>query len=270
MKFQGKRWTNTLALQKIAGKAIRRLELFDTSVDDDFLEAVAKLGMLTSIHISSQKISDRGIACVADHNPLVSLMLSNAPKVTDECMGAISGCKTIRELYRDGTSVSDDGIESVGRLPELWSLVIDNTSITDVGIERIASRTIHLISFRNCSITGNGFFTWSQSEKMSFFCTGSRLSDQGFAVACGSFSRMWNVDIADTDVGNDGIKSLAGQYPTMLRFNNCKIDRNGISWIIDNLPIESLEISPSQLSESDVRQLKKPRRLNVVVDEKEL
>ena len=259
-----------MALQRIAGKAIRRLELFDTSVDDDFLETVAKFGTLTSIHISSQKISDRGIACVADHNPLVSLMLSNAPKVTDECMGAISGCKKIRELYLDGTSVSDDGIESVGRLPELWSLVIDNTSITDVGIERIASRTIHLISFRNCSITGTGFFTWSQSEKMSFFCTGSRLSDQGFAVACGSFSRMWNVDIADTDVGNDGVKSLAGHSPTLLRIRNNKVDKNGVNWIIGNLPIELLELSPSQMSESDVGQLEIPRRLQVVVDEKEI
>lgn len=255
MELRGKRWTNTLALQKIAGKRLRSLGLFDTEVDDDFLEIVAQSGTLTSIDISSPIISNRGIACVAKHNPLKSLMLSCVPRITDDCMTAICSCKTIRELYLDGTSVSDDGVESIGSLPELWSLVIGNTSITDAGIERIASRTIRLISFANCPITGTGFSTWNQPEKVSFYGKGSNLSDLGFAVACSSFSRMWNVDIANTNVGNDGVKSLAGQSPTMLRINNSKIDKTGIHWIVENLPIQSLEVSPSQMAESDARQI---------------
>jgi hypothetical protein len=267
MELRGKRWTNSLALQKIAGKRIRSLELFDTAVDDDFLETVAKLGTLTSIHISSQTISDRGIASIAEHNPVKSFMLSGVPKVTDECMDAICACKTIRELYLDGTSVSDDGVESIGALPELWSLVIGNTSITDSGIEKIASKTIDLVSFENCPVTATGFSTWNQSEKMSFYCNGSNLTDDGFAVACRSFSRMWNIDIANTDVGNDGVRSLAGQSPAMLRINNCRIDKTGINWIVENLPIESLELDPSQMTESEVKQLKTPRKLHVMVHE---
>ena len=267
MELRGKRWTNSLALEKVAGKRIRSLDLFDTSVDDDFLETVASSGALTSIHISSEKISDRGIICIAEQNPVKSFMLSGVPNVTDECMPTICDCKTIRELYLDGTSVTDNGVNSIGELPELWSLVIGNTSITDAGIERIASRTIDLISFENCSITGAGFSTWEQSEKMSFYCNGSHLNDDGFATACQSLSRMWNIDIANTSVGNTGIKSLDGQSPTMLRINNCNIDESGIRWIVDNIPIESLEIDPSQMTESQVAQLKTPRKLDVMVHE---
>lgn len=265
MELRGKRWTNALALQKLAGKRIRSLELFDTEVDDDFLEIVAQFGTLASIDISSPIISDCGIACVAKQNPLKSLMLSRVPRITDDCMAAICTCKTIRELYLDGTSVSDDGVESIGSLPELWSLVIGNTSITDTGIERIASRTIRLISFANCPITGTGFSTWNQSKKMSFYGKGSNLSDLGFAVACRSFSHMWNIDIANTNVGNEGVKSLAGQSPTMLRISNSNIDKTGIHWIVENLPIQSLELSPSQMAESEARQLTPPRKIRVMV-----
>lgn len=182
MELRGKRWTNTLVSEKIAGKRIRSLELFDTAVDDDFLETVAKSGTLQSIHISSQTISDRGIACIVEHNPLTSLMLSGVPKVTDECMDAICACKTIRELYLDGTSVSDDGVESIGELPE-------------------------------------------------------------------------------------GVTMLEGQSPTMLRINNCKIDKTGIKWIVENLPIEFLELASSQMTELEVRQLGIPRKLQVMVHE---
>lgn len=267
MELRGKRWTNSLALKKIAGKRIRSLGLFDTAVDDDFLEIVAKSGTLTSIHISSQTISDRGIACVAKNNSIESFMLSGVPKATDECMDAICACKTVRELYLDGTSVSDDGVESIGGLPELWSLGIGNTSISDCGINKIASRTIHLLSFENCPVTGTGFSTWKHSEKMSFYGNGSNLNDDGFGVACCSFSRMWNIDISNTDVGNVGVRSLEGQSPTMLRINNCRIDKIGINWIVDNLPIESLELAPSQMTEAEATQLKKPRKLDVMVDE---
>ncbi len=264
MELRGKRWTNSLAIKKVAGKKIRSLELFNTCVDDEFLEVAARSGTLTSIHIASQTISDRGIVSIAERNPVESFMLTGVPNATNECMPAICDCKSIRELYLDGTSVSDDGVEPIGGLPELWSLAIDNTSITDDGIERIASRTIKLISFESCQITGTGFSTWNHSEKFSFYCNGSSLNDDGFAVSCRSFSRMWNIDIANTNVGNTGLKSLDGQSPTMLRINNCNIDKIGIGWIVKKLPIESLEIDASQMSES-VEQLKTPRKLRVMV-----
>lgn len=100
---------------------------------------------------------------------------------------------------------------------------------------------------------------------MSFYGKGSNLSDLGFAVACSSFSRMWNVDIANTNVGNDGVKSLAGQSPTMLRINNSKIDKTGIHWIVENLPIQSLEVSPSQMAESDARQIVPSCKIRVMI-----
>lgn len=267
MELRGKRWDNERALAKIGDKRLRSLDLFDTSVDDEFLEIVGGRGALTSVHIAGETITDRGLAFLAEKNRITSFLLSGVPHATDRCLESVAQCKTIRELYLDGTSITDDGLQCVSDLPDIWSLNVSNTSITDEGIGRIASNTIQLISFDNCAIEGTGFSTWSQSDKMSFYGHGSGLTDDGFATACASLSRMWNVIISNTLIGNDGVRALAGQSPTMLRINKSKIDRAGIEWIVANIPVEGLDVDPTQLSKAEAQSLPKPRRLRISVYE---
>lgn len=57
MEFHGKRWTNALGLEKIAGKQIRRLEIIDAAVDDDFLETVANLP-IESLELSASQMPE--------------------------------------------------------------------------------------------------------------------------------------------------------------------------------------------------------------------
>jgi len=269
MEFRGKRWDNERALAKIGDKKIRSLDLFNTSVDDDFLEIVARRGALTSVHIVSDTITDRGLEFLAENNKVISFLLSGVPNATDKCLESISQCKTIHELYLDGTSITDGRLELISDLPDIWSLSIGNTSVTDEGIGKIASSTISLLSFENCAIEGAGFSTWSHSEKMSFYGHGSRLTDDGFATACASFSQMWNIIISNTRIGNDGIRALAGQSPTMLRINKSRIDRIGIEWVVANLPIEGLDVDPTQMSKAEAQALSKPRRMEISVYELE-
>ncbi|MFO7903815.1 MAG: hypothetical protein R6U98_14220 [Pirellulaceae bacterium] len=265
MLIHGKRWDNERAFAKLRGKKIRSLELFDTSVDDIFLADVARAGSLTSLHVASELITDAGIIAVTANCKIKSLLLSGVPNVTDRALESLAQCKTIRELYLDGTAITDRGLALVRYLPDIWSLVIDNTAVTDSGIRELASRRINLISFANCDIEGIGFSTWEQPEKMSFYCDGSNLTETGFAVACASFTYMWNVIISNTHVGDAGIKSLAGQSPTMLRINGTPITRSGVEWIVENLPVEGLEIDERQMSSADAESFPKPRRLDVRV-----
>ncbi len=149
------------------------------------------------------------------------------------------------------------------QLPELNSLVIDNTGITDSGIYELRSNSIGLIGFANCNIEGSGFSSWKNDGKMSFYCDGSALTDNGFGIACSSFTQMWNVIISNTNVGDVGIKALSGQTPTMLRINRTRITNAGVRWIIDSLPVEGLEIDSSQMSAAEIASCQRPRKLDV-------
>lgn len=267
MELRGKNWDNQQALAKIGEKKVRSLNLYNTSIDDDFLAVLAPRGGLKSIHIVSEIITDRGIELLAQQNELESLLLAGVPKVTDASLDSLAHCSSIRELYLTGTAITDRRLECLKKLPKLWSLSIGNTSITDEGIRKIASRTISLISFENCAIEGHGFASWSQPDKMSFYGNGSRLTDAGFATVCASFPQLWNVVISNTRIGNDGIRALAGQAPTLLRIQKSNIDRRGIEWIVANLPVHALEVAPTQMTQAEAHALVKPQGLRISVYE---
>lgn len=187
MLFRGAKWTTEKILDRLTTRRVRTLELYNTSAGDDLLLELAGTGSLTALDVSSAHITDVGVQVIVRQCKLKSLMFRDAVGVTDRSMVDISGCKTLRELYLEGTSVSDDGIGHIGRLPELWSLDISRTAVTDIGLERIASDRIRLISFNDSQITGRGFSSWSVPDKFSLYTRRSQLDDEGFAVACRSF-----------------------------------------------------------------------------------
>lgn len=265
MELRGKRWGNDLVLAKMQDKKVTSLGLFNTAVDDAFLRRISAEGTLRSLHITSDLITDGGIIAVAESCQIESLLLSDVVNVTDRALIAIAGCQTLRELYLGGTAITDQGIGLLRQLPDLWSLVINNTRITDAGIRSLGPNTINLISFANCGVEGLGCSTWRQNKKMSFYSDGSKLSDEGFATVCSSFSRMWTVSISDTNVGDVGIKALLGQCPAMLRIAGTRITKAGIEWIVDSLPVELLEIDSTQMSEPEISSLPKPRKLRIIV-----
>lgn len=260
MEFDGSNWTTEKIIEKIANRRIRSLVLADTSADDNLLIELAGRGDLTSLDITSDLITDAGVSAIAKHCQMESLMLHNAPGVTDKSMPFISTCATLRELYIANTRITDRGIGAVSELPELWSLVVSNTEISDAGIKAIASQSIDLISFEDCDVTGSGFESWSVNKKMSFYGEGSNLNDEGFSAACASLTFMWNVVISDTNIGDEGVMALAGRGPTMIRLRGSKVTYRGIEWLVNNTPVQSIEADSKQLSASQAKSLERQRR----------
>lgn len=269
MMFRGQKWTTDRILARMNGRRIKSLELYDTQADDDLLIALAEVGSLTSLDVSSAVITDSGVRALVEKCGLKTLVFREAPLVTDSSLKDISACMTLRELYLEGTAVTDDAIGLINALPDLWSLDVSRTQITDTGISRIASTHINLISFNDSALTGIGFSTWSVTDKMSFYTKQSSLNDEGFAVACKAFTFMWNVVIEYTEVTSLGLTALEGQSPTSIRVNGSKIDREGLVWLIENTEIQGIEADSTQFSAADVERYRdyNGRCLRIVVCE---
>lgn len=256
MEFVGKRWTDQRILEKIRkSKGVTSLDLFDTAATDDVLREISSRGKLKSLHVSSDCISSRGIREILTKCPIRSCMLSGVPLVDDSIFETFHPKLEIRELYLGGTAISDDGIPSVALLPHLWSLVIDDTSVTDEGIRQIASKQIRLLGFQNCDIEGLGFETWSVSEKMSFYGSGSRLTSAGFKVACKHLINMWNILAENCGIDDEAIFALKGQSPTMMSLNGSRVSRAGVIWLIENTNVQALTIDDGLLSEVEIENL---------------
>lgn len=256
MLFRGAKWTTSRILDRINGRRVKLLELHDTHADDDLLRALAEVGSLNSLDISSPLITDSGVGVLVRKCGLQSLLFRDAPLVTDRGLREIVSCLSLKTLSIEGTAVTDDGIGLVGKMPELCSLDISRTKITDGGLRRIASKRIDLISFNDVAVTGEGFSTWSVAEKMSLYTKQSSLNDEGFAVACRAFPYLWNLVMESTAVTNTGLRALEGQSPTMIRINGSRIDRFGVLWLIENTEAQSIEADPSQFSRTEAEKYK--------------
>ncbi len=76
MRFRGLGWTTNRVLEKLKGRRISSLELFGTSADDDLLIELSRQGRLTSLDISSDQITDRGVRAIVSSCNLRSLIFS--------------------------------------------------------------------------------------------------------------------------------------------------------------------------------------------------
>ena len=260
MDFRGSQWTTDKILQKIGDKRIRSLGLLETSACDRLLlELASRASSLTSLEVVSQLISDEGISEIARRSSIVSLLIHEAPRVTDAALPAIASCGSLKELYLAGTAVTDRGIGLIAELPELGALDVSNTTITDAGIHEIGSRSIDLISFDECDITGSGFATWSINAKMSFYGKDSSLNNEGFTVACQSMPWMWNVVIENTSVGDAGLMALGPDGPTSIRLRGTNVTLRGIEWLVANTPVQGIEADSSQITEAQAKGLQRVR-----------
>ena len=132
-------------------KRLRNLTLTNTSLTDDSLRTVAECRRVLFLSLTaSDKITDRGVAHLADMSSLVHLRLDgtavtdrtlrNLPPnlqalnlsssfVTDEGLRKMRGCESLQELELMNLEITLDGVMSLadGRFPQLHSIVVDDS-----------------------------------------------------------------------------------------------------------------------------------------------
>src|SRR5688572_20448087 len=82
--YRGRRFTDASLLGLAKIETIRQIALYDTSVTDDGLIAfAARAKRLTGLHMSSSRLSDRGLSAILSECPIANLQIHDAAGVTD-------------------------------------------------------------------------------------------------------------------------------------------------------------------------------------------
>lgn len=147
-----------------------RVELRETSVTGEGLEALAKLETLESLVLSHRDIGAVGFAALAEHPRLHSLELSGTvedpklrgigalvglqhlrlrhPNLDDRCTTELAQLLALQSLDLSNTQVSDEGLANVGKLVGLRDLRLSHTRVTRSGLEHLAAlgslQTLHV------------------------------------------------------------------------------------------------------------------------------
>lgn len=153
-------------------QGIEHLELRDTQVTGQGLESIEELAHLKSLVLLDRDIGEEGFKHLAMLSKLEQLELSGEladPKMTG--LGALTHLVTLklshptlgariapqlesltelRQLDLGGTSMTDEGLQALAKLPSLRVVQLDRTQVTNRGLEHLA----HLGSLEELNLHG--------------------------------------------------------------------------------------------------------------------
>lgn len=105
-------------LRRLAGMRTRVCELHlstASKVTDEGAAALATMGQLTHVHISSAKITNKGVEELAKLKGLIELDIGSCSKVNDKAAPVLAGMKGLKMLRITGTKISPEGLAVIGK-----------------------------------------------------------------------------------------------------------------------------------------------------------
>ena len=145
---------NTKGVQKITGPSLKYLDLGGTNVEEGILEHLRDATELTGLSLAATRIS-KGAWRDADFASLQYLDLSST-KVNDLTCDHLAQIKSLRQLVLNHTSVTNKGLESINKLPNLVELHLVGTAIDDDGLGQLRCQSLTSVDVRDTKVTTAG------------------------------------------------------------------------------------------------------------------
>lgn len=184
--------TDLLGLKDLP--SLETIWLTGTEVGNSAAESLAQLPALRNLVIKKTRITEEGLARVADIDAIESLYLP--AQTSDAGLKALSGAKKLRLLDISFTRVSDQGLAALSAFKELSELYLNDTGIGDAGMAHLAK----VDSLR------------------TVFLSGTKVTDNGI-VALSELPRLEHLELRDTKVSEIGVARVRAQRPECAIFH---------------------------------------------------
>jgi len=117
------------------------------------------------------------IAPLSDRKELKELYL-NGTAITDRGLDAIAKLQALQRLFLAGTAITDQGVEAVAKLQGLQTLVLDGTQVTDRGLDALAKlQGLQTLSLGSTAISDQGLDAIAKLQGLQMlFLGGTRIN----------------------------------------------------------------------------------------------
>jgi len=120
--------------------ALAIVSIGGTGFGDAGMKALASLRQLTKLGLNHDQITDAGLAALANHPTLESLMFSPqmTPRITDASLPTVATLKALKELQINDTVLTyDGGLKLLKALPNLQKLTLNNIGLAETDLAKL-------------------------------------------------------------------------------------------------------------------------------------
>ena len=120
--------------------ALTIVSIGGTGFGDPGMKALASLRQLTKLGLNHDQVTDAGLAALANHPALESLMFSPqmTPRITDASLQTVATLKALKELQINDTVLTyDGGLKLLKALPNLQKLTMNNVGLADTDLAKL-------------------------------------------------------------------------------------------------------------------------------------
>ena len=125
----------------LAGSAtLKELSIGGTGFGDAGMPHVASIRGLTRLQLNHDQVTDAGLAALANHPALESLMFSPqmTPRLTDASLATVATLRALKELTINDTVLTyDGGLKLLKSLPNLQKLTFGKVGISDADLAKL-------------------------------------------------------------------------------------------------------------------------------------
>lgn len=257
--YRGKRFTDASLLGLARIETIRQLALYDTAVTDDGLIAfAARAKRLTHLHMSSARLTDRGLTAILNACPISNLQIDDAKGVTDAVGSLIAEHVETNELCLNGTSIGDQTAKAIEGMPNLWSFCADGTRITDAGLASLGRMPeLSNVSLEGTKVRGRGLQHLAALEGLYIYLQDCRVSDDEIGASLPHMTRMRLLSLSGTDVTDRGLESIGA----CRRLEDLRLSDTGITnatlELLNDLPeLQTLYVDGTRVTADRLSRLK--------------
>ncbi len=156
----------------------------DTITDDD-LATLRAFPRLTSLVIEdAPNVTDAGLAQLSTLGELEELHLK-CPQVTDAGLVHLQGLHMLGHVRLESDRISDAGLVHLKGLPTLWSITLRSNHITDAGLVHLKGLQLYSVYLMSDRITDAGLARLKSHTRLDFLGINGSVTDAGMEHLAG-------------------------------------------------------------------------------------
>jgi internalin A len=239
-----------------AAPELTRLRLLQSNVQD--LRALGPaLAMLRQLDLSGSRITDHGLAPLADAHLLDVLVLSRT-RITDNGLVHLGAVSQLQCLSLADTRIGDAGLAHLGSLGSLVLLDLAGTQVTGRGLAELGTtKTLSALYLDRTALTNDGLAAVANLRAITQLDVSNTCIRDDALLPLATLARLHTLDLRGTQIGDAGLARLPLSLSHLSLSDH--VTDAGLIYIDDMMSLTNLLTYGAPISEAGIARLKSVR-----------